>query len=57
MNISRLVASAPRTNAIAIELSKLNGPCVGCTDCKGLCKELIDALVLPDVILSKSSGT
>jgi hypothetical protein len=57
MNISRLVASAPRTVALSSELSKLNGPCVGCTDCNGLCRELIETLVVPDVILSKKHGT
>lgn len=57
MNISRLVASAPRTKSVSIELSKLNGPCVGCTDCDGLCKELIEALVVPDIILSRKHGT
>lgn len=57
MNISRLVAAAPRTAALSLELSKLNGPCVGCTDCDGLCKELIEALIVPDVILSRKHGT
>ncbi|MDK3071668.1 hypothetical protein QO034_00970 [Sedimentitalea sp. JM2-8] len=57
MNISRLVAAAPRTAALSLELSKLNGPCVGCTDCNGLCKELIEALIVPDVILSRKHGT
>lgn len=57
MNISRLVASAPRTASLSIELSKLSGPCVGCTDCNGLCRELIDALVVPHAVLSKKHGT
>ncbi len=56
MNIHRLVAAAPRTADLTVELAKLNGPCVGCTDCDGLCKELIEALVLPDVILSRKNG-
>ncbi len=56
MNIHRLVAAAPRTVALSNELSKLTGPCVGCTDCNGLCKELIEAMVLPDMILSRKSA-
>lgn len=53
MHISRLIAAAPRTTELTAELSKLNGPCVGCTDCSGLCKELIDALLLPELVLSR----
>lgn len=54
MFISRHIAEAPRTAALSTEIAKLNGPCIGCTDCDGLCKELIEALVVPDLILSKS---
>lgn len=54
MFISRHIAEAPRTTDLATEIAKLNGPCIGCTECDGLCKELIDALVVPDVILSKN---
>ncbi|WP_424985500.1 hypothetical protein [Microbulbifer sp. S227A] len=53
MYISRQIAEAPRTAALTNEISKLNGPCIGCTECNGLCKELIEALVVPDMILSK----
>ena len=44
MFISRQIADAPRTAALASEIAKLNNPCVGCSDCNGLCKELIEAL-------------
>lgn len=54
MFISRHIAEAPRTAALTSEISKLNGPCIGCTECDGLCKELIEALVVPNMILSKS---
>ncbi len=57
MFISRHIAQAPRTAALTTEIAKLNGPCIGCTKCDGLCKELIDALVVPEVILSKSQTT
>jgi len=53
MNISRSKAETPRLNELSVELSQLHGPCVGCSDCVGLCVALIDALVVPDVILSK----
>ncbi|MDX2482164.1 hypothetical protein [Antarcticimicrobium sediminis] len=53
MTISRTKSETPRLNALSVEISQLNGPCVGCDDCGGLCVALIDALVLPDVILRK----
>ena len=53
MQIKRSKAETPKANALATELSGLYGPCVGCSDCSGLCTALIDALILPDVILRK----
>lgn len=53
MKIDRFAAFAPRTRALASDLAILQGPCVGCTDCEGLCRDLIDALVLPDAVLKK----
>lgn len=53
MFISRQIADAPRTAALTTEITKLNGPCIGCTECDGLCKELIEALVVPELVLSK----
>lgn len=57
MSIDRLAGFAPRTRALASDLAVLQGPCVGCTDCEGLCRELIEALVLPDVVLGKGRKT
>jgi len=34
-------------------LTDLRQPCVGCRNCRGLCSALIDAIVLPELILSK----
>ena len=53
MTIDRTKASTPRSLALARELADLHGPCVGCSECLGLCTALIDALVIPDLILSK----
>lgn len=55
MFVSRHIAQAPRTEALASEIAKLNAPCIGCTNCNGLCRELIDALVVPDLVLTKSN--
>lgn len=53
MNINRSKPATPHIGALELELSSLHGPCVGCTDCDGLCEALIDALVVPGVVLSK----
>ncbi|WP_299502199.1 hypothetical protein [uncultured Roseobacter sp.] len=34
---------------------KLN--CLGCTDCKGLCREIYDLAFIPDVVLQRSSAS
>jgi hypothetical protein len=53
MEIARTKTSDRHTRDLQEELSTLRGPCVGCTDCDGICAELFDTIVLPDVILSK----
>ncbi len=53
MQISRSNAAAPKVKALATKVSGLQGPCLGCSNCVGLCEALIDALVLPDLILSR----
>ncbi len=54
MQINRSKAETPQLKALAGQISALQGPCVGCSDCVGLCEALIETLVLPDVILSKN---
>ena len=49
----RKTAHAPRTEALAQKLVQTTGPCVGCPGCDGLCQALIDALTVPDAVLSK----
>ena len=53
MQISRSKAATPKVQSLATEVSALQGPCVGCSNCVGLCDALIDALVLPDLILTR----
>ncbi|SMY06913.1 hypothetical protein [Flavimaricola marinus] len=55
MMIDRKIGFAPRTTAAAKDIAQLQGPCVGCSDCRGLCAALIEALTLPDIILSKKA--
>ena len=53
MNIVRSKPSKSHSSALSVALADLYGPCVGCPDCNGLCADLIDALIVPDVILAK----
>jgi formate hydrogenlyase subunit 6/NADH:ubiquinone oxidoreductase subunit I len=53
MIINRDKAPAHHTLSLAEEMAKLRGPCVGCKNCRGVCRELMDLLILPDIILSK----
>lgn len=53
MDISRTKPSASYTAALSAELAMVNGPCVGCPGCNGLCQSLIDVLMLPNAILSR----
>lgn len=51
MRIDRNIGHAPLTTAVGQKLIEASGRCVGCTECKGLCEELIEVLVLPEVVL------
>ena len=51
MQIERVAGFAPRTRAVAESLVQMNGPCIGCKDCEGLCHVLLDLMNLPDMVL------
>ncbi|EAQ13215.1 MULTISPECIES: hypothetical protein [Maritimibacter] len=51
MQVDRRTAHAPRTRDLAVQVSGLKQGCVGCADCKGLCHELIEAMLVPDLVL------
>lgn len=53
MNIDRKTAYAPRTSALAGKISQLQEPCVGCTDCVGMCAALIETMLVPEVVLRR----
>ena len=55
MEINRKHGYAPRTSAAAAQVAAMAEPCVGCTDCQGLCQALIEAVVLPDILLSRTA--
>ena len=59
MQIHRDIAHAPRARALGNRVAALQGGCVGCTSCDGLCRALLEALTLPETVLKPAaqSGT
>ncbi|MFW2541953.1 hypothetical protein ACN2XU_04870 [Primorskyibacter sp. 2E107] len=53
MHSERKIGHAPRTTAIGQQIIAMQGPCIGCKGCQGLCEALIEALSVPDVILNR----
>jgi hypothetical protein len=51
MQVDRQTGHAPRTREVASQVMGLKQGCVGCTDCRGLCHELIEAMLVPDLVL------
>lgn len=51
MQIDRTAGKSPRTQEIIVQVSGLRANCVGCADCKGLCHELIEAMLVPELVL------
>ena len=56
MRIDRNIGHAPRVQAIGRKLMETPLRCVDWTECKGLCQELIDVLMLPDMVLKAKDG-
>ena len=54
MDISRTPLDTPHIDKLSVQIDGLKGPCVGCSDCLGMCRALFDALTVPDTILKKS---
>lgn len=51
MMIERSIAHAPRTAALAQDVSRMTTTCIGCTDCGGLCQAMIEVVVVPQIVL------
>lgn len=55
MTITRGKPKSDLSEDLARQLNQLYGPCVQCQDCHGVCPALIDALLLPNIILRKET--
>lgn len=51
MDIDRSLPRNDHSQKLVTQLNEIYGPCVGCKECDGLCQALIDALMLPDMIV------
>lgn len=56
-SVTRKRADSHRTEAVAQRIAALDTLCVGCSDCRGLCKELIEAVYLPEVVLKREQAS
>ena len=56
MDITRSPSDTRRTVQVGQIVTELNGPCVGCSECRGICQALIDAVTLPEVLLRRNSS-
>ena len=55
MQSERMIGHAPRTLEMGQQLTTIQGPCIGCKGCQGLCATLIEAMTVPDAILNRDS--
>ncbi|MBV7396980.1 hypothetical protein [Mameliella sediminis] len=53
MQSDRLIGHAPRSQAFGEKFYATGGTCIGCKGCTGLCQALIEALVVPDMVLGR----
>ena len=50
MSITRSRGETRRTEALATQIAGMATPCVGCTNCRGLCQELIEAIAVVESV-------
>ncbi|MBV7377642.1 hypothetical protein [Maritimibacter dapengensis] len=51
MHIDRTAGPTTRARDLAQQVSGLRQGCLGCDDCKGRCHELVEAMLVPDIVL------
>lgn len=56
MLIERFAGRAERVAEMGRRVSAA-GACIGCSDCRGLCAELIEALALPEAVARRREET
>ena len=54
MQIERKVGHAPKVVSAGQMAVSLGETCVGCEGCRGLCREFLEMLTLPEAIVRKS---
>ena len=54
MEVERKIGHAPKTSEVGRNAVALNGPCVGCENCRGLCWEFLELLTLPEAVVREN---
>lgn len=52
MQVTQSAAANAHTGTLALKLMATGSRCIGCADCTGLCRELVEAMMLPDMLLA-----
>lgn len=53
MKVERTASNDVHTSSVMTQIAQLHGPCMGCTECTGICAALLDALTVPDLVLTQ----
>lgn len=56
MEVHRTKTDSPVLKALGTKLPDITAQCFGCSDCDGLCHEVLEAMILPDMILARGSN-
>ncbi|MFP4274354.1 MAG: hypothetical protein ACLFRU_04945 [Paracoccaceae bacterium] len=56
MKVERKAGAAPRVAQLARDIGCVEGPCMGCADCRGLCPAIIEAMTLPEIVLRRTEA-
>ncbi len=51
MQVERKIAYAPRTTEVGQKIARLHETCVGCAGCRGICRDFIELLTIPEAVL------
>lgn len=54
MQVERKIAHAPRTVETGRKIVLLHETCVGCTGCRGICREFLELLTLPEAVVRRA---
>lgn len=54
MQVDRKIGYAPKTTETGQKAALMHARCVGCEDCRGLCREFLELLTLPEAVVREN---